>query len=112
MTTAKQLKQFPKYLIYPKEGKVYSLITKRFLKPLIDTRGYCRLTIVNADGVISTQKIHRLIAATKKNKPRNWRKLTVNHDDLNKENNSEDNLSFMTARQNTRHYWEKKRSQV
>lgn len=107
----KQLKEFPLYQIHPKEGKVYSLITKRFLKPLVDPKGYCRLTLVNSDGVIVTQKIHRLVAATKKNKPRNWRKLQVNHDDLDKTNNAEDNLSFMTPAENVRHYWENKRRQ-
>lgn len=84
-----------------RDGRVYSELTKKFLKPYRNSKGYLVVTLVSK-GKKFTKKVHRLVAMTylDNNDPL---KVEVNHIDLNKENNSVSNLEWVTTEENVRH---------
>lgn len=75
-------------------------ITGRILKHKIDKDGYHQV-ILSKDGVPYTKKIHRLVAIAFIPNPEN--KLTVNHQDTNKDHNYESNLEWATSFENNLH---------
>lgn len=90
-----------KYLISD-DGKIYSQITNKYLKPFKNRRGYC-LVDINVNGKSYTRQLHRLVALTFIDNPLQLE--TVNHKDGNKENNAASNLEWMTVLDNVRHAW-------
>lgn len=90
-----------KYIISD-DGRIYSQITNRYLKPFKNRRGYC-LVDINVDGKRYTRQLHRLVALTFIDNPNSLE--TVNHKDGNKENNAVSNLEWMTVLDNVRHAW-------
>lgn len=100
----KPIKGFQHYFI-TKNGELYS--TKRG-EPFKMTpnvfNGYERVKLIKADGSIHNTAIHRLVAETFLNKPRN--KNIVNHVDGNKTNNHVTNLEWTDHRGNMKHYGE------
>lgn len=87
------------YSISP-EGKVWSYRTQKFLKPLLNNKGYWYVQFwVNNKHKVCL--LHRLIAATFIPNPNNLPE--VNHKDAVKTNNSIDNLEWCTHRQNMEH---------
>jgi hypothetical protein len=85
-----------KYVIY-QDGKVYSNIRNKFLKPQINHKGYLS---VNINGKLQT--LHRLIAKTFIPNPDNLPQ--VNHKNLNKTDNRVENLEWSTCRNNINHF--------
>ncbi len=85
----------PRYLIYS-DGRVYSKITKRFLKPS-NSNGYHSVSL---DKKI---RIQRLIGKTFVNNPDVIRKTHVNHIDEDKKNNDQSNLNWLTPGENNHH---------
>ena len=82
-------------------GRVRSnLRDGRILKASPDRKGYMRLR-VTLDGVKHSYKVHRLVAMAFVPNPED--KPQVNHIDGNKNNNSADNLEWVTNRENARH---------
>ena len=98
----KQCKQFPSYLI-TRRGKVYSKLSKKWLKPGLDKNGYHLLSLMR-DKKKTMVKVHRLTYEAYKGKiPRGY---VINHLDLTKDNNHIDNLEACTIKHNVQHYWE------
>jgi hypothetical protein len=83
-------------------GNIMSLYTNKTLKPSKDLGGYLIVTLCK-DKKRYTKLIHRIIAMSWKNEWINNPKLEVNHIDGNKENNSVDNLEWVTKKENIRH---------
>lgn len=73
------------------------------LEPIRDAYGYLRVNLYK-DGVRHLLKIHRLMATTFIDNPDGLPQ--VNHKDGNKENNSVENLEWVTESQNTQHAWD------
>ena len=89
------------YYYVSKDGKVYSVRTPK-LKELKgrDCNGYRTVTLTDADGVHQLY-IHRLVA--KAWLPHWSDNMEVNHKDMDKTNNSVDNLEWVTHMENVRH---------
>ena len=90
------VKGFEELYLVSNFGRVWSLISKRFLAPRPLPVGYLRVQIKGKD-----YYIHRLVAEAflpnKDNLP------MVNHKDFNKSNNNLNNLEWCTASHNIRH---------
>lgn len=78
-----------------KDGKVYSNLSKKYLKTFI-RNGYETITIKKKN-----YKIHRLVALTYLTKIEG--KDFINHIDGNKLNNNLENLEWCTSKENTQH---------
>ena len=94
------MKKHPIYNLHSTEdGRVIGPRGKE-RKYRLDKDGYFRLNIKNG-GKIITLLVHRLVAEIYLG-PRE-EGLTVNHKDLNKQNNHIANLEYLSAADNTRH---------
>jgi len=91
----RQLKDNPNYLVTV-DGRVFSLISMKFLAILKKDNGYFRVKIKD-----KSYYIHRLVAQTYLPNPEN--KETVNHLDGNKANNMLCNLEWATRSENVQH---------
>ncbi len=89
----------PHYTIY-EDGRIYTSKYKRFLKPSTCER-YRRVSIVNIDGEIKHQSIHRLVA--KAFIPNPYNKSEVNHINGVKHDNRVSNLEWATSNENKIH---------
>lgn len=90
-----------KYLI-SEEGKVFSLISNRFLKGTVNSNGYLVVQLCKGKRVEQKQfLIHRLVAQAflKKDKER----IYVNHKDGNKQNAHVSNLEWCSSSENELH---------
>ena len=79
-------------------GQVYSLVSKKYLKPMDDGRGYLFVHLTNGKGKLKNEKIHRLVAKAFIPNPDNLPE--VNHIDENKYNNCVDNLEWCSVKYN------------
>ena len=95
----KKLDDYPRYRIYT-DGRVYSEICNRFLKPADNTRGYlqCRLTN-DTNKKPKTMSIHRLVAFLHIPNPNN--KEQVDHIDRDILNNNVANLRWVSNGENS-----------
>ena len=89
------------------DGRIFSYRSKRFLKPRLNKKGYCRVQLYK-NGKGKDFYIHRLIAATYLDNPENLSQ--VNHKDEDKSNNSVQNLEFCDAKYNNNYGTGKERS--
>lgn len=94
----KEIKGHPNYLI-SNDGLIYLKHTLKRLSIHLD-RGYPRVSLRVGDRYKQFM-VHRLVATTYLDNPHNL--STVNHKDMNKLNNSVDNLEWMTHGQNSVH---------
>ena len=79
----------------------------RVLSLYKDKGGYPRIQLC-ALGDIKTKTIHTLVWDAFGDKPRNGRKLQIDHIDNNKSNNHISNLQLLTPRENVRKRFKKK----
>ncbi len=84
------------YLIY-EDGRVFSKKSNKFMKTPPNGDGYCMVGLFK-DGKRKTFKIHRLIALHYIPNPNNYE--CVDHKDRNRQNNSIDNLRWVTNQMN------------
>ena len=110
----KIIEEFPEYVIR-EDGKVFSKYkpkTNKILddyvveiKQVLDKNvGYYLVTLVNSKTKVrKNQFIHRLLAQAFIPNPDPKHKIHVNHIDGNKQNNSLDNLEWVTPKENARH---------
>lgn len=87
---------YPNYLVFD-DGRVYSNITKKFLKPNLSGH-YYTVELFYAKGKSKRLLIHRLVA--KAFIPNHNNFPQVNHKDENKLNNHVENLEWCTAKYN------------
>nr|DAV06100.1 MAG TPA: homing endonuclease [Bacteriophage sp.] len=87
------------YEIYS-DGRVYSLVSNKFLKPRLSMDGYERVALCDK-GKRYEYRIHRLVAEAFIENPEN--KPQINHKDFNKRNNFINNLEWCTNLENV-HY--------
>lgn len=87
------------YIIYD-DGKLYSKTTKRFLKPLKDSKGYYYYDLRGKCAKYSCPKVHRLVMLAFTDYQES---MQINHKDGDKSNNSIDNLEWCTNEQNRKH---------
>lgn len=96
------MKQHPKYenLLVGEDGRIYSKIKKKFLRPSVkpDT-GYA---VVYVYDIGKLQRVHRLVAETYLQNSEFYGQ-DVNHKDGNKQNNSVENLEWCTRSYNIIH---------
>ncbi len=91
-----EIQGYNNYLIY-EDGKVFSKKRNKFRKATPDKDGYLRVGLCK-DGKRETFKIHRLIAIHYIPNPHNYE--CVDHKDRNRQNNSIDNLRWVTNQMN------------
>lgn len=105
----KQIKEFPDYFI-TEDGKVWSNITNKFLKPGKDGSGYLHVNLKMPKDhpeynysvrPFRMRKIHQLVARTYIENPNNF--PCINHIDGNKLNNNVSNLEWCTYAYNNAH---------
>jgi hypothetical protein len=82
------------------KGNIRNIKTKHVLKPATCT-GYLRVSLYLGNGTKKQYYVHKLIAITFITNPEN--KLTVNHIDYVKKNNSVSNLEWATVTEQNRH---------
>lgn len=82
-------------------GRVYSHKRNIILKPFYDGWKYPCVDLIDTNGKSHTKKIHRLVAETFIPNPNS--KPQVNHIDGHKDNNSVDNLEWVTGSENAKH---------
>lgn len=92
-------------------GRVWSAKRNRYLALTPNNRGYLQVKVIANNGKRKNELVHRLVALHFIDNPEN--KPEVNHIDRNKENNSVDNLEWVTHSENNSlerkgHYTHKK----
>lgn len=98
----KEIDNYDNYLV-TSDGRVYSKISKHFLKPMSNQNGYVYVTLCNKQKK-RNHYIHRLVADNWIFKPTNIDNLVVNHKDSNKKNNDANNLEWITQSENVKHW--------
>lgn len=83
------------------DGKVWSCLRNRYLKPTEDKDGYFKVTLVDINGKNHYERIHRLVALHFCYKPDGCN--IVNHLDCDRKNNYYKNLEWTTVKGNTIH---------
>lgn len=96
----KRIKGFPDYLI-AKDGRVFSLKSKKFLKKQLGSDGYYHYQLHRGDGTRRRYKLHRLFMEYYVDNPKNL--PCINHIDGNKKNNSPKNLEWCDYSHNLKH---------
>lgn len=93
-----------RYIIYS-NGQIYSVRSKKFLKPRINNSGYEFVTFC-VNWKKTNKTVHRLVAESFIPNPNNF--IEINHKDMNKINNCIHNLEWCTDRQNQNHRYKSK----
>lgn len=90
------------YLIYT-DGRIYSLLAKRFLSPFKNQAGYSRIGLKTINGNYKNFSIHRLVGETFIINPFPDLYNDIDHRDGNKDKNHYSNLQWCNNNQN-KHY--------
>lgn len=93
--------EFPDYAVSDK-GRVRNLRTDTLISPYKNSHGYLFVKLSNC-GRTKCFRVHRIVAKIFVENPDEKTKIYVHHKDHNKENNSADNLEWVTAQENTDH---------
>ena len=96
----KDIKGYEGLYAITEDGRVWSYITKRYLKQMNDKDGYLQVNLYK-NRQCNTKKVHRLVADAYLDNPEN--KPQVNHKDENPKNNNVNNLEWATNEENQNH---------
>lgn len=99
----KPIKGYEGFYEITKDGRVWSCISNRFMKPTTASNGYYMVNL-SKDNKHRYCTVHRLVALTYLDNPYNLPQ--VNHIDGNKQNNDVNNLEWVTNKQNAQHAWD------
>ena len=99
----KEIKGYEGIYTIDTDGNVYNMITNEKKKWWLNDKGYALVELHN-NGNRKRFRVHRLVAETYLPNPNNHKE--VNHLDLDKCNNSVDNLEWCNGNQNIKHYYE------
>lgn len=102
----KQIKNYTNYEVSDK-GNVRNALNGQILKPTLNTWGYLSVTLCS-EKKRKNKTVHRLVAEAFVSNPNNLPE--VNHKDENKENNSVENLEWVTKKENINHGTRTKRA--
>jgi hypothetical protein len=91
-------KSFDNNYIIHSDGRIWSNISKKYLKPFLVTKGYPTVSLYKKD-----YQVHRLVADAFIPNPNNLPQ--VNHINGDKTDNRVENLEWCTNRQNVTHYF-------
>lgn len=97
MKTLKPIPNYEKQYLISKDGDIYSIRRKKFLRHRISKFGYARV-ILKVNKVSKHYFVHRLVAETYIPNPHNLPQ--INHKDENKLNNNVNNLEWCTSSYN------------
>lgn len=95
----KDIKGFEGLYAITEDGRVWSYLRNKWLKPRIKSTGYFQITLIK-DGKVKSFAIHRLVYETFKGQIPEG--LTVDHIDGCKDNNNIFNLQLLTRGDNAR----------
>ena len=100
ITTSKYELKYNYYVT--EDGQIWSQKTNKYLSQHKDKDGYLKVRLVSKDDKRHTYSVHRLVLENFY-PTAGMNNLQVNHIDGNKENNSLDNLEWMTCLENIHH---------
>lgn len=83
------------------EGRIWSIRSQRYMKPRFDRYGYQRINLTAKNGKVKTELVHRVVCMAFHGKPPEGRTV-VDHIDGNINNNSADNLQWVSISENTK----------
>ena len=83
-------------------GKIRNINTGNYIKINKNHNGYMRVSLMKKSGGTTSIQYHRLLMMLFK-PTENMEKLQINHIDGNKENNTLDNLQWVTPQENIHH---------
>ena len=92
-------RDFKKYEVF-EDGRIWSYVTNKFLKPHPNHKGYELVTLSDNDNNKKTYQVHRVVYEAVSGKPIP-EGMQVNHIDENKTNNHISNLNLMTPKENS-----------
>ena len=108
--TIAKVEAFPNMYEVSKDGRLRNTTTKRVLYPYKDDDGYVRVTL-HRNNMVNTYLLHRIIAMTFLGLPKNENDQ-INHKNKNREDNSVDNLEWVTILENCIHKNNRKVQQI
>ena len=85
-------------------GRIWSIVSQRYLKPRIRQNGYCEVGLVAKNGKRKAELVHRLVAIAFIDNPNNF--PVVNHLNGIKTDNRVENLEWTTQKENVRHAYD------
>lgn len=86
------------------QGRIWSVVSQRYLKQKINRGGYCCINLYAKNGKMKSERIHRLVALAFIDNPNNF--SVVNHLNGMKTDNRVENLEWTTQKENVRHAYD------
>ena len=86
------------------QGRIWSIVSQRYLKQKINRDGYCCINLYAKNGKMKKEYVHRLVALAFIDNSNNF--PVVNHLNGIKTDNRVENLEWTTKRENTKHAYD------